>query len=255
VVALLVSAQHFIERKVLDASQRHLSQMVMLFDLAGIACGGGAVDIPPDFHASGYDAAALCRAYDPDQVDTLFFFPASPLRMSDDDTSYAALRNVWLAAVAAHPALYVRHHAIAFAGLLGLRQVSKDYRTLRQESMQRNPWGITFTPNPLSRALDAIVYALADVGLFSGAVWLAVAVALIVVIGRSRASLAFECALATSAVMYLLPYFFLSLAPNYRFIYWSVLATSIAAVLIALRAVSGDREPARRDVTSAAGVA
>jgi hypothetical protein len=37
--------------------------------------------------------------------------------------------------------------------------------------------------------------------------------------------------------MYFLPYFFLSLTPNYRFIYWSVLATSVAGVLVALRLI------------------
>jgi len=35
--------------------------------------------------------------------------------------------------------------------------------------------------------------------------------------------------------MYFLPYFFLSLTPNYRFIYWSVVATSVAGILVTLQ--------------------
>jgi len=241
-VVLLLSVQQIIERKALDASPRHLSQLVMLFDLAAIACGGADVDIPEDFRAPGFDRGTLCRAYDPDQVDKLVFVPGSPLVLSYDETPYVTLRKTWLATVRAHPALYVRHHAVAFAGLLGLRDVSKNDRYLRQEAMHDNPWGITFTPNRLSRTFDAIVDALADVGVFNGALWLGVAAVLLAVIARTRAPLAFEFALLASAVMYLLPYFFLSLAPNYRFIYWSVLATSVAAVLMALRAAGSSRE-------------
>jgi hypothetical protein len=63
------------------------------------------------------------------------------------------------------------------------------------------------------------------------------AVVLLVIIVRRRMSLAFESALLASALMYFLPYFFLSLAPNYRFIYWSVLATSVAGILVTLRLI------------------
>lgn len=251
-IALVLSVQQVIDRKLLDASPRHLSQLVLLFDLAAIACGGADVDIPESFRAPGYDKRALCRAYDPDQVDKLFFFPGSPMQMSRDEASYATLRDAWLDAVKAHPGLYVRHHVRAFTGLLGLRYVSTNDRYLRQESMQHNPWGITFTPNALSRTLDAAVDSLADSGVFSGLLWLALAVLLLVVIGRTRVYLPFESALLASAVMYLLPYFFLSLAANYRFIYWSVLATPVAGVLLALRGAGAGGEIASRGVISAA---
>jgi hypothetical protein len=67
-----------------------------------------------------------------------------------------------------------------------------------------------------------------------------------VIIVRRRVSLPFESALLASAIMYFLPYFFLSLTPNYRFIYWSVLATSVAGVLVALRLVVEHYDVARR---------
>ncbi len=244
-LVLLLSVQQLVERRMLDAWRQHLSQLVLLFDLAGIACGGADVSVPDAFRVPGRDEAALCRAYDPNQVDNLFFFPDSPLRMSSDDTAFKALRGAWLDAVTAHPDLYVRHHVRAFAGLLGLSAASKNDRYLLQPGMQPNPWGFTFTPNPLSRALDAVVDALDAVGLFGGLLWLAVAVALLVLIIRMRMALPFETALLASAVMYLLPYGFVSLAPNYRFIYWTVVATSVAGLLVALNAAARRRENAR----------
>ncbi|MGH8713506.1 MAG: hypothetical protein ACREYB_05830, partial [Casimicrobiaceae bacterium] len=104
--------------------------------------------------------------------------------------------------------------------------------------MQPNPWGFTFTSNLFSRGLDATTDALAESGIFSGVLWLSLAVVLLVIIVRRGMPLLFESALLASALMYFLPYFFLSLAPNYRFIYWNVLATSVAGVLVALRLFS-----------------
>src|SRR5215475_12619961 len=185
-VALVLGGQQLLERKVLDASPRHLSQLVMLFDLAGIACRGGDVDIPAAFRAPNYDRAALCRAYDPDQVDTLLFFPAHPLEQSFDARAVANLRQAWIAAARAHPQQYLAHRAYSFAGLVGLHGVPTHYRYLRQPYMQLNPWGFTFTPNAFSSAFDASVDALADSGLFSGALWLAVAAILLVLIATLR---------------------------------------------------------------------
>src|SRR5215472_3393425 len=167
-VALVLGGQQLLERKVLDASPRHLSQLVMLFDLAGIACRGGDVDIPSAFRAPKYDRAALCRAYDPDQVDTLLFFPAHPLEQSFEAADVAKLRQAWIGAARAYPQLYLAHRAYSFAGLVGLHRVPTHYRYLRQPYMQFNPWGFAFTPNALSSAFDASVDALAGSGLFNG---------------------------------------------------------------------------------------
>lgn len=236
VLALLLAVQQIIERKALNASHQYLSQLVLLFDLTGIACGGADVQIPDAFRVPAKDAGLLCKAYDPDQVDKLFFFPDSPLRVSYDEAAYKQLRTVWLATLLAHPKLYINHHARAFSGVLGIHRASAIDRALRQPFMP-NPWGFTFTPNLLSRGLDATTEALADSGIFSGLLWLSLAVVLLVIVVRRRMSLPFESALLASALMYFLPYFFLSLTPNYRFIYWSVLATSVAGVLVTLRLI------------------
>ena len=237
-VALVLGGEQLLERKILDASPRHLSQLVMLFDLAGIACRGGDVDIPAAFRAPNYDRAALCRAYDPDQVDTLLFFPAHPLEQSFDAGDVAKLRQAWIAAARAHPQLYLDHRAYSFAGLVGLHGVPTHYRYLRQPYMQLNPWGFAFTPNAFSSAFDASVDALADSGLFNGTFWIAVAAILLALIATLRLPARLEIALLASGLMNVLPYFFFSLAPNYRFLYWTVLATTVALALVALKLIA-----------------
>ena len=158
--------------------------------------------------------------------------------MSLDEDAVQKLRGEWLAAAMQHPKLYLAHRMQSFAGLLGLHRVSEDDRYLRQPYMQPNPWGFAFTRNTLWSALDASVDALANSGLFSGALWIAVAAVLLVVIARRRLQARFEAVLLVSGLMNALPYLFLSLAPNYRFLYWTVLSTSVALVLMLLRAIA-----------------
>jgi hypothetical protein len=250
-VAIVLGGQQLLERKLLDASPRHLSQLVMLFDLAGMACRGAEIDIPAAFRAPGYDRAALCSAYDPDQVDTLFFLPTSPLQQSFDADAIATLRQDWIAAALDHPKLYLAHRLHSFAGLLGLHRVPEHYRYLRQPYMQFNPWGFAFTPNAFSSALDTSVDALADSGLFSGALWIAVASLLLAVIAVLRLRARLETALLVSGLMNALPYLVFSLAPNYRFLYWTVLATTLALALVALRMITSAGRGADGAIASA----
>jgi hypothetical protein len=156
--------------------------------------------------------------------------------MSSDGDAFAKLRTEWISAATAHPKLYLAHRMSSFAGLLGLHRVSDEDRYLKHAFMQPNPWGFTFTPNALSSALNASVDALVDSGLFSGALWIAVAMLLLAAIGWRHLDALFESILLASALTNALPYFFISLAANYRFLYWTVLATSVASVLMLLRA-------------------
>jgi len=65
VIALLLVVQQIVERKALNASHQYLSQLILLFDLTGIACGGADVEIPDAFRVPTKDASMLCKAYDP----------------------------------------------------------------------------------------------------------------------------------------------------------------------------------------------
>lgn len=235
VVTLMLATQQAVERVGLGASRQYLSQMLFLYDLTGIACAGDDAHIPEAYRAPTASAPGPCDHYDPDQVDTLFFRPDSPLRISYDAAAYGELRTTWLTTVVEHPASYLAHRARVFAGVLGLRPISDNDRLLRQPHMQPNPWGFAFSSNRLSRAYDTATDMLGRAGLFKGILWFGLAVVLISPCLRARNRTSPELALLVSAILYLLPYFFLALAPNYRFIYWTVLATSAAGALLLSR--------------------
>lgn len=244
-VGAILAAQQLLERHAFEARRQHLSQMILLFDLTAIGCAGGRADIPAAYRIDGFDPAALCENYDPNQVDKLFFFPDSQLRLSMDDAAFAELRRAWLAAVTAEPVRYLRHHNRAFAGLLGIRKASENDRLLRQPVTHSNAWRIAFEPNTLSRAVDATTDALGALGVFSGILWLVLAFALLQAARRFPGGAMPEIPLLASAIAYFLPYYLLSLAPNYRFVYWSVVATATAAVLLGLRALAARRRGQR----------
>lgn len=238
IVVVTLGVQQVVEHYGLEARREHLSQMIMLYDLAAIECAGGPASIPPHYRSAAYDAAAFCDHYQSTQVDALFFESASPLRVSGDEHEFSELRSAWLRTIVAEPIRYLRHHNRAFASLLGVRKASTTDRLLRQSYWELNPAEFPFEGNVVSRAIDATTDALAHAGPFSGIVWLVLAAVLLI---RSRPlarAPRIEVALLASSILYFLPYYFLSLAPNWRFIYWSVLATAIAGVLIGLRALT-----------------
>jgi len=235
IIALMLATQQAIERVGLGAARQYHSQLLLLHDLVGISCPGGNAHISEVYRAPAASAGALCDHYDPDQVDALFFFPDSPLRVSYDKTAFRELRATWLTTVVANPGSYLSHRARVFAGVLGLRATSDDNRLLRQRHMQSNPWGFSFDPNPLSRGYDSATDALGKVGGFAGLLWIGLALLLVIPCLRAPTRSSPELPLLLSAILYFVPYFFVSLAPNYRFIYWTVLATSVAGVLLAIR--------------------
>ncbi|HEV8501928.1 MAG TPA: hypothetical protein VGR63_10125 [Casimicrobiaceae bacterium] len=271
VLALLLAAQWSFETRVLHAKRMHPAQMLEAFDLVAIRCAGNDVALPPLLMQPGATAAATCDVFDPVDVDELYLPATSPLRLDTDRSALRALAYEWRRAIVAHPGDYLAHRARAFLALLGFG-VSDVARVVRAPLPVANPHGLAFTPNVLTAAIGAGVAAAAAIGLYNGLPWLAVGVGVLVLAWRRRPRApTLETALAASALLYALAYFVVAIAPDYRYLYWAVLATSVAGALALLRsramaactrrglaaisAVRVHRQAAMRSVLAAAGFA
>jgi hypothetical protein len=238
VLALLLLVQWGIDTRVLHARRMHASQVIETFDLAAIQCAGGDATIPPAFVRDGVHAKALCDAFDPRLVDLLYFDSGSPLQMSTDHSALRALGRAWRQAVVASPGLYIAHRWRAFTSLLGFG-VPDAPRLLWSPYSVPNGYGITFTPNAVTGAIGVTVAFAHALGLYNGAAWLLLAGAVVLLLWRqrrqrARCDSAAAAALAVSAICYTLAYFFIAIAPDYRYIYWTIIATTIAALLALL---------------------
>jgi hypothetical protein len=180
---------------------------------------------------------------------------ATPLQATTDRTALRALGAAWCHAVMANPGHYLAHRARVFAGTMGV-DVPAGRRAMFMRESHENPYGFAFVPNALTGLIGAGVAAAAALGLANGFVWLALAGIVLAVAGRRirRArdggddTDATALALAASATSYALAYFFVGVAPDLRYLDWTMAATLVAAILVVLprasRASNG-REPPR----------
>ena len=236
-LALMLGAQWIFANEYLEVRHAYISQFLEAFDLAAIRCNGGEVAIPDEVRSVAPDANPLCEAFDPLKADFLFAPAGAPLRPSTDPEVIRALGSDWRHAILAYPSVYLKHRLRAFGALLG-GGTDEIRRPLWLPYSIPNRYGFTFVPNSVTYAIGAGV-GVARPGLYNGRVWLAVAFAVLVLAAlRARWGKRTDpaaLALAISAITYTLPYFVVAPAPDYRYIYWTVVAAAMGALLALLQ--------------------
>ena len=219
-----------IEYGLLDSKKMHLWQQIALHDLTGIRCQGGQVQIPDAFVID----EDICGGYDPYHADPLIFGPKAPLRRSLDPNALYQLRRTWLTSVAAEPTRYLHHRLRAFSGLLGVPTLPAHYMYLVQDGMEPNIFGIVSHDNPLRSTLYRIVGILSETWAFKGWFWCCLALLLALRSWSIKGLLTVDTLLPISALCYAVSYLPTTPAPNYRYLYWTVLATIVATLLAVL---------------------
>jgi hypothetical protein len=234
----LLGAQAFVDRVLLEARRDYLAQFLAVFDIAAIRCGGGDATIPAALLRPGHDVASICGAFDPYKVDYLFATADAPLRRSSNRATVDALTAEWIRAIRADPMLYVRHRIRAFGALLGFgTQDDDERRPVWIPGSIPNAYGFTFEPNLATEAIGIGARAARAVGLYNGLPWLLLAIVALAGIMRHPRAMrrdAGAIALATSALLYTLPYAVIAIAPDYRYLLWTVVASAVAGILMVL---------------------
>ncbi len=240
-----------IDTRLLHARRMHMTQMLEAFDIAGIRCAGGDATIPHAFVRRDPRALPICEGFDSRLVDLMYFGPRSALQLDTDRGALRELGAAWRHAVVASPGHYLAHRWRAFTSLLGFG-VPDATRLLWLPFSIANVHGFVFEPNVVTDAIGAGVAISNAAGLYNGLAWLVVAFAVALIAWRNRGrDVACEAALAVSAICYTLPYFFVALAPDYRYLYWTIVATAVGAVLTLLPARRALRETSPTSATIA----
>ena len=147
------------------------------------------------------------------------------------------LLPAWRQAVAAHPWRYLRYRLAAFGFLLRAPDLPPAYA--RVVGTVTNDLGFAYQPNLAGRWTQAALAASEQAvpGLFKPYAWLCAAIGLLALsLLRPRGARATpERVLLLSAIGYTLGYLPVTPLSDFRYVYWSVLATSVAALWMALR--------------------
>jgi hypothetical protein len=212
-------------------------QALFIHDLIGLTGATGRLYVPqyilrqPEAHSINW----LLRLWYPHSLAPIFFDPGN-LRLSSDPEQLATLRSAWLGAVTAHPAVYLRHRMVMFEYLIGSNTPLVHYPF--HDGMVKNDLGFAFRRTPLNEAAMAVLHRVQNSLFFRGWAYLVAVVALGAGGLLMRRLDAAGMALCASALAYALPYIPTCPAGDFRYLWWTVLATLLlAATLLADRRV------------------
>jgi len=238
---------------ILGAQRQNPLHSIAVFDLGGITHFSGENQFPVSW-SGDQTALLISKCYDPARWDSYWnvepclFVMRRLERPNDVIFGTPRLAEAWRHALAVHPLAYLNHRATFMWQFLGRSNlVLPVWDWLNPASAYgHSPY---FTP------LVALHEELQPTLLFRPVLWLILATAVGACAWRARSTPAgaFAVAVTASAVVYVMAFFVLGVAADFRYAYWCVLATivgAVAAVLaryeqIATRATAGQdsREP------------
>ena len=140
-----------------------------------------------------------------------------------------ALTDAWTHAIASHPLAYIQHRAAFMWTFLTGANLTMWTRDLDDTSK------IIFADNPRLMALKAVHDALTPTPLFRTGTWLLLDVAVCFFGWRRRNTPAgaFALGICGSAVVYMMTFFAVGVATDFRYAYWAVLAGLTGAIAVA----------------------
>jgi hypothetical protein len=225
----------FVYYGVLDAKREHPLQSIMIFDLGGISHFAKTNQFPVDWSETE-NAMLLNNCYQPTMWDIYWRLEPCDFVMRKVEREKglfgtSAVWKAWLTAILKHPVAYLQHRSAFMWNFL-----AGDNLTMWTTDVE-NPTQDVFANRTAFKVLRAAHDALKPTPIFRVGFWLLTCVALCG-IGWSRASRegAFVLGVCGSAVVYVLNFYGVGVASDYRYGYWAVLAAMAGGVVL----LSGD---------------
>jgi hypothetical protein len=214
----------------LDAKRQNPLHSILVFDLGGITHFTGENQFPVAWNAE-QTALLAGKCYDPVRWDSYWHVPPCPFVMQrlerPDDLIFGTPRLVaaWWRAVIGHPLAYLEHRATFM------------WQFLARSNLVLPIWDwqkpdASYGQSPNFKRLVALHDLLQPTLLFRPGLWLLLAAATGGLAWRARGTPpgAFAVGVTASAVAYVMTFFVLGVAADFRYAYWCVLATLAGAV-------------------------
>ena len=219
---------------VLGATRQHPLHPIMVFDLGGISYFATANVFPGSWTA---DETALIThgCYQPIAWDIYWTQPPCLFVMEhlEREKLFAspALTDAWKRAIVSYPTAYLQHRATFMWTFLSGANLTMWTRDLDDTSK------IIFADNPRLMALKALHDALTPTPLFRTGTWLLLdtVVCLFAWRRRNTPAGAFALGVCGSAIVYMMTFFAVGVATDFRYAYWAVLAGLTGAIAVAQR--------------------
>lgn len=204
---------------------------LMLFDLVGISTRTGTLLVPGRWTEE--ETRQIQQCYDPRTWDTLWLqcdFMLSRLRA---EGRWRRLFRPWLRAIGRYPLQYTAHR-LAYVG-----EFFRPAHLVFNSGVVKLSYEYGFSRNVLFRAIETAILTCAATFplslLFTKAFWFLAAPAIFVFhlwfFRRRRAAAYPGLLISASAMLYTTPLVIVGIAHDFRYVYWGIGASCVAAVL------------------------
>ncbi|MDT7777598.1 MAG: hypothetical protein QOC99_110 [Acidobacteriota bacterium] len=206
----------------------YLLQTVLLHDLTAISKERGEA-LFPDYilRDEGFSLEKASTLYQPYIATPVIEGRGSGLKLTEDPLEITALRAKWLEVVAANKGVYLRHRWEAFkwATGYGVEHVCFPYLATSHRF-----GGYDVNERRIHQFLRALFWKLRDTFFFRGFVWLLLSFVLLcrASVGRLRDDLEPVFVLSLSGFLYGVAYFFFATSCDFRFFWWTALASLVS---------------------------
>ncbi|HMM89151.1 hypothetical protein [Bradyrhizobium sp.] len=230
-VLVFFGAVQFVYYGMLGAKREHPLQTVMIFDLGGISHFAKANQFPVEW-SEAENAMLLEKCYQPTMWDIYWRLEPCDFVMRKVEREKglfgtSAISKAWLAAILHHPVAWLQHRSAFMWNFL-----AGDNLAMWTADIE-NPGKDVFADRAAFGSLRAALDALKPTPLLRAGFWLLACIVLCG-IGRNRAprEAAFVFAACGSAAVYVLTFYGVGVASDFRYGYWAVLAAMAGGVVL-----------------------
>jgi hypothetical protein len=215
----------------------YIVQVVLLHDLTAVSIERGEA-LLPDYvrRVEGFSLVEVASAcYRPEDATAIYTCGKTGMRLTENPEEIAALRAKWAEVVTANKAAYLRHRWEVFKWATG---IGKEHVCFPYLATSHSFGGYEVNNWRFHELLRAVFWKLRDTLLFRGFFWLIVSFALVcaAAAGRLRGDLEAVFVLSSSGLLYGLAYFFVATSCDFRFFWWTMLASLVSCSLWLLSA-------------------
>jgi hypothetical protein len=215
----------------LGATRQHPLQSIMIFDLGGISHFAKENQYPVDWSDSE-NALLLNGCYQPTQWDIYWRLEPCDFVMRKVEREKglfgtSAVPKAWLLAILRHPLAYLRHRSAFMWNFLAAHNLTMWLADVEHPTQQ------VFADRAAFNAFVSVHNRLKSTPLFRVGAWLLACMALCWLGWRRSGSRegAFVLGVCGSATMYVMSFFVVGVASDFRYGYWAVLAAIAGAVV------------------------
>jgi hypothetical protein len=217
----------------LGTTRQHPLQSIMVFDLGGISHFTKQNQFPVAWTASE-TTLLTTGCYQPTQWDIYWRLEPCEFVMhkleGDKLFGTPVITDAWMRAVAKHPVAYLQHRSAFMWNFLARANLTVWVHDIDDPSKP------PFADRSAFIALMTVHDMLKPTPLFRAGIWLLLCIAVCACAWRRRdtPSGAFAIGVCGSGAVYVLTYFAVGVASDFRYAYWAVLASITGAVAVAV---------------------